>query len=61
MLKNVLSDEEIRSIPEHVASKIEKVLNENSVQYMNVKALYETSKRDHGKYYFSSVLIYIPV
>lgn len=49
MLNSVLSEEEFRSIPEHTASKIEKALNENSEQYMTIKALYETCKRDHGR------------
>jgi len=49
MLENVLSDAEYRSVPGDILTKIERILNENSENYVTTKALFETFKRDHGK------------
>lgn len=48
MLTTVLLEEEIKLIPENVASKIEKAFDDSSEQYLTLKAVFETFKHEQG-------------
>lgn len=51
-LKNILDAEEYGAIPETIASKIDAKVQESFDEFLTKKALFETSRLQHGKILF---------
>lgn len=50
MLSRILTSEELNILSEPIRSKLDKWINENVEAHFATKALFETFKKDSGKY-----------
>lgn len=58
-LRKVLNDEELKQIPEGFVKKLNTYFNEKFEQYITAKAVFETNRKNFGKFYLNFALFVI--
>ena len=57
VLREILSEEELTQIPEGLAKKLNAYFNEKFEQYITAKAVFETNRKNFGKFELNFILL----